>query len=50
MSELAYDAIAIAIFAFVAINFLFPCNVLIPLGKSASQIQITMTNLYTWNL
>ena len=29
-----YTAVATAIFVFVSINFLFPCNQLIPLGNT----------------
>jgi di/tricarboxylate transporter len=33
MTGVAYNVVAIVIFVFVSLNFLFPCNFLIPLGK-----------------
>ncbi len=38
MTSVAYNVVASAIFVFVAINFLFPCNFLIPLDRRTTSV------------
>ena len=38
MSGVFYNTVAVIIFVFVAINFLFPCNRIIPLGELNSEL------------
>jgi hypothetical protein len=45
MSDLFYNVVAVIIFAFVAINFLFPCNIVIPLGKMHCLCSVVLLEL-----
>jgi hypothetical protein len=38
MSGTFYNAVAIVIFVFVAVNFLFPCNSIMPLGERPTSL------------